>query len=237
MQKRLYVLGAGPGDPDLITVKGMRLLQSAKVVLYDNLANIDLLNLLPDNAEKIYVGKYPYGDYTPQEKIHELILQKVEEKGEVIRLKGGDPFIFGRGYEEMQFAAAHGIDSEYVPGITSMQASGISGIPLTYRALSEGIWVITGTKKDGSLSGDLRLAMKSNATIVIYMGMKKLQDIADTFVEEGRGETPAAVIQHATLSKERSVRGSIKDLPQLVEREGLTHPAIILIGEVTRLTI
>lgn len=237
MQKRLYILGAGPGDPDLITVKGARLLQNAKVVLYDNLANAALLDLLPTDAERIYVGKYPYGDYTPQEKIHELILEKIEEKGEVIRLKGGDPFIFGRGFEEMQFAAAYGINSEYIPGVTSMQVSGIAGIPLTYRSMSEGIWVITGTKKDGSLSGDLRMAMKSNATVVVYMGMKKMQHISDTYITEGLGDTPAAVIQHGSLEKERSVRGAIKDMPQLVEKEGLTHPAIIIIGKVADLKI
>ncbi len=230
--RRLYVLGAGPGDPELITLKGYRLLQQAKVVLYDNLANTDLLKFVPQNCELVYVGKHPYGEYTPQERIHELILEKATQHGEVIRMKGGDPFIFGRGYEEILFAQAHNIDAFYIPGITSMQTAGFAGVPLTHRTLSEGIWVITGTKKDGRLSTDLKLAMKSNATVVIYMGMKKINEIANAYIEEGRGEVPALIIQHATLSKEKSAKGTVAELPFLAEKYGLTHPAIIIIGEV-----
>lgn len=233
----LYVLGAGPGDPELITVKGYRLLQQAKVVLYDNLANKELLNLTPQDCEHIYVGKQPYGAYTTQDEIHELIKHFAFEKGSVIRLKGGDPFIFGRGFEEILFAREQGIDTYYIPGITSMQASGLEDIPLTHRAISEGIWVLTGTKKDGSLSGDLKLAMQSNATVVIYMGMKQLASIAATYADAGHGDTPAAIIQHASLPQQKSVKGPVKDLAAMADSKQLKHPAIIIVGNVTNLAV
>ncbi|QCR22880.1 uroporphyrinogen-III C-methyltransferase [Pontibacter sp. SGAir0037] len=226
----LYVVGAGPGDPELITVKAYKVLQQADVVLYDNLANKELLNLTREDCEKVYVGKHPYGSYTPQETIHELIKEKAQTKGVIVRLKGGDPFIFGRGFEEILFAREHGINTQYIPGITSMQASGFEDIPLTHRAVSEGIWVLTGTKKDGSLSDDLRLAMQSNATVVIYMGMKKAAEIAYTYIEAGNGHIPAAIIQHASLPHRKSAIGVVKDLPEMIQTNGLTHPAIIMIG-------
>lgn len=228
----LYVVGAGPGDPELLTVKAYKVIERADVVLYDNLANKEILNITRPDCEKIYVGKQPYGEYTPQETIHSLIVEKAQSKGLVVRLKGGDPFIFGRGFEEIIYARKHGIRTFYIPGITSMQASGFEDVPLTHRAVSEGIWIITGTKKDGALSEDLRWATKSNATVVIYMGMKKAAEIARVYKEEGKGEMPVIVIQHASLPQQRSVAGRIKDLPALIESNKLTHPAIIIIGEV-----
>jgi uroporphyrin-III C-methyltransferase len=235
LSPELYVLGAGPGDPELITVKGYKILQQAKVVLYDNLANKELLGVTPPDCEHIYVGKQPYGEYMPQEQIHELIKRSAFSKGSVVRLKGGDPFIFGRGFEEIIYARGQGIKTYFIPGITSMQASGLEDIPLTHRAMSEGIWVVTGTKKDGTLSADLRLAMQSNATVVIYMGMKQLSAIADTYTEAGHGSTPAAIIQHASLPHQKSVRGMVKDLFVMAESKQLTYPAIIIIGGVTNL--
>ncbi|MDO3627752.1 uroporphyrinogen-III C-methyltransferase [Mucilaginibacter sp. BT774] len=231
----LFVLGAGPGDPELITVKGYRILQEADVILYDNLANKELLNLSKPECEKIYVGKQPYGNYTSQEEIHEMIKHFAFAKGKVVRLKGGDPFIFGRGFEEVLYARANGIKTHFIPGITSMQASGLEDIPLTHRAISEGIWIITGTKKDGTLSSDLRLAMQSNATVVIYMGMKQIETIADTYIKEKRGSTPAAIIQHASLPQQKSVTGVVKDLPEMAAKHNLTYPAIIIIGDVVSL--
>ena len=228
----LYVVGAGPGDPELLTLKAHRLLQTADVILYDNLANQELLALAPTACECIYVGKKPYAEYTPQEVIHELIREKALAQGRVIRLKGGDPFIFGRGFEEMLFARSHGIAAHYVPGISSMQAVGFEDIPLTHRQVSEGIWVLTGTKKDGALSADLRLAMQSNSTVVIYMGLKKLPEIVATYLQEGRGHTPAAVVMHASLPQRRVVVGSVQELPALVAAAEITYPAIIFIGDV-----
>ena len=228
----LFVVGAGPGDPELLTLKAYKVLQTADVILYDNLANQELLALAPVACECIYVGKKPYGEYTPQETIHDLILEKARTRGRVIRLKGGDPFIFGRGFEEMLFARSHGIAAHYVPGISSMQAVGFEDIPLTHRQVSEGIWILTGTKKDGQLSADLRLAMQSNSTVVIYMGLKKVAEIAQTYVEQGRGGTPAAVVQHASLPQRKVAIGTVQELPALVAAHSITYPAIIFIGEV-----
>jgi uroporphyrin-III C-methyltransferase len=228
----LYVLGAGPGDPELITVKAYKILETAAVVLYDNLANKELLKSVPQNCETIYVGKQPYGEYTPQETIHALIKEKAFSKGRVVRLKGGDPYIFGRGFEEILFARANGIEAHYVPGITSMQAVGLEDIPLTHRNVCESIWVVTGTKKDGTLSDDLRLAIKSKATVVVYMGMKKLKEIAAVFIEENSGDIPAAIIQHASLPKQKMGKGKVKDLERIAKENLLTHPSIIIIGSV-----
>lgn len=232
---QLIVVGAGPGDPDLLTVKAYNILKNAHVVLYDNLANQQLLNITSPDCEKIYVGKLPYGAYTPQETIHELIKQKTYTKGTVVRLKGGDPFIFGRGYEEILFARSLGISCSYIPGITTMQAIGFEDIPLTHRNISEGFWVMTGTKKDGSLSNDLHLAMQSNATVIIYMGMKKIKYIAEAYQNFGYGHIPAAIIQHATLPQQKMARGLVQNLPELAALNQLSHPAIIVIGNVVNI--
>lgn len=235
IRPELILVGAGPGDPELITLKACRVLQEASVILYDNLCNTAVLDWASSLCEKIYVGKLPYGEYTPQETIHALIKEKAFTAGKVIRLKGGDPFIFGRGFEEVLFARQQGIEVSYIPGISSMQAAGLSAIPLTHRHLSESIWVITGTKKDGELSNDLKLAMKSKATVVIYMGMKKLKEIAAIYKGEGMGATPAAIIHHASMPGEKMVRGEVEQLPVLAAEYQLTHPSIIIIGEVVGL--
>lgn len=228
---KLWLIGAGPGDPELITLKGFNILKTASVVLYDNLANKALLDYVPETCLKVYVGKKPYENYISQENIHQLIKKYTNKYGEVVRLKGGDPFIFGRGFEEMIFARENGIETQYVPGISSMQGTGLNGIPLTHRGLCESFWVVTGTKKDGSLSADLKLALNSNATVVIYMGMKKLEEISATYLTEGKGEMPAAIIQHATLENQKMAIGTAKDLPNMAKKDLLTYPSIIIIGE------
>lgn len=228
----LCVLGAGPGDPELLTIKGYKALQKADVILYDNLANKELLNIAAASCEHIFVGKKPYGDSTSQDEIHQLIKYYAFSKGNVVRLKGGDPFIFGRGFEEVIFARTHGIETQYIPGISSMQAIGFSDIPLTHRGISESIWAITGTKKDGSLSADLQLAMKSKATVVIYMGMRRLHEIVTIYTEAGMGSTPAAIIQHASMPQQRKVICEVRELQLNALRAGMSHPAIIVIGKV-----
>jgi len=232
----LILVGAGPGDPELITVKAWRVLQQASVILYDHLANPALLDLAPAGCEKIYVGKEPYGNTTPQERINQLIREKALKGGKIIRLKGGDPFIFGRGFEELLYARELGLPVSYIPGISSMQATGLSDIPLTHRALSESIWIVTGTKKDGSLSEDLQLAMKSKATVVIYMGMKKLEEIGRAYQAAGLGQMPAAIIQEASLPQQRLAVGKAEDLVQMAREHQLSHPAIIVIGAVVGLS-
>lgn len=228
----LVLMGAGPGDPELLTVKAWKALGRATVILYDHLANPALLELASAGCECICVGKEPYGLSTPQEEIHALIVEKARPGGVIVRLKGGDPYIFGRGFEEVMAARELGIKVTYIPGITSMQTSGLSGIPLTHRAVSDGIWMLTGTKQDGALSADLRLAMKSRSTVVIYMGMKKLREIADAYLHEGLGEVPAAIIQHGSLPHQRMAVGVAASLPTMAEEYRLSHPAVIIIGEV-----
>ncbi len=231
----LIVVGAGPGDPELITLTALKTLKKRITSLLDNLINKDLLENTGEGWEKMYVGKQPYGDYTPQEEIHRLILEKAIQSGCVVRLKGGDPFIFGRGMEEILFARANGIITSYIPGITSMQAAGFDGIPLTHRSVSESVWFVTGTKANGDLSHDLQLAMRSKATVVIYMGMKKLEAISAVYLREGLGEMPSAIIQHASLPTRKIARGPVKDLPQLAAAGELKHPSIIIIGAVAGL--
>jgi len=228
----LFVIGGGPGDPELITLKGYNVLKRADVVLYDNLINQKLLEIVPDHCKMVYVGKQPYGNYTSQEIIHELIKEYALTNNVVVRLKGGDPYIFGRGFEEVLFAEQQGIPAYYIPGISSMQSAGFSGIPLTHRGVSESVWMITGTKKDGSLSKDLQCAIKSSATVVIYMGMKKLTEISDIYNRAGLGTMPASIIQHATLPQQKQVICQAKDLESAAAEGGLSYPAIIIIGQV-----
>lgn len=229
---KLCVLGAGPGDPELLTIKGYKALQQADVILYDNLANKELLSVAASSCENLFVGKKPYGNSISQDGIHELIKHYAFSKGNVVRLKGGDPFIFGRGFEEVAFARKHGIETEYIPGISSMQAIGFSDIPLTHRGISESIWAITGMKKDGSLSADLQLAMKSEATVVIYMGMSRLHEIVKMYTEADMGSTPAAIIQHASMPNQRKVICEVAALQLNALKSELGHPAIIVIGKV-----
>jgi len=231
-RSELILVGAGPGDPELLTVKAWRALERADVILYDHLANPALLDLAPAGCERICVGKEPYGLSTPQDVIHGLIEEKSRKGGTLVRLKGGDPFIFGRGFEEVVVARELGMKVTYIPGITSMQTTGLASIPLTHRGISDGIWVLTGTKKDGALSADLLLAMKSRSTVVIYMGMKKLQEIAAIYMREGLGEMPAAIIMHGSLPHQRMAVGVAAALPMMAEEYRLSHPAIIIIGEV-----
>ncbi|QNN43685.1 uroporphyrinogen-III C-methyltransferase [Pedobacter roseus] len=230
----LFIMGAGPGDPELLTMKAYNVLKRAEVVLYDNLSNDKLLEIAPIGCKMVYVGKKPYEGCTPQEKINELIVKYAKKHKIVVRLKGGDPFIFGRGFEELLYAESHGIESQYIPGISSMQGSGFIDVPLTHRGISESVWIITGTKKDGSLSNDLSCAMKTSATVVIYMGMRKLAEISTAYKKAGLGSTPSAIIQHATLPHQKQGTCEIKDIQEMALREGLAYPAIIIIGDVVK---
>jgi uroporphyrin-III C-methyltransferase len=225
-------MGAGPGDPELLTVKAWRTLQKADTLLYDRLVNPVLLDLAPAGCERICVGKRPDGPSTSQETIHHLICELAAKGGTIVRLKGGDPFIFGRGFEEAMVAHSLGLKVTYIPGITSMQTTGLFEIPLTHRSVSEGIWVLTGTRKDGSLSQDLHLAIHSRSTVVIYMGMKKLAAIAAVYIQEGKEDTPAAIIRQGSLPGQKIALGTAGSLPAMAAIQGLTNPAIIVIGEV-----
>ncbi len=229
---RLTVVGAGPGDVDLITLKGLKALQSADVVLYDALVDIALLDYTP-NAEQIFVGKRKGCYAYQQEQINELIVQRASQGNHVVRLKGGDPFVFGRGAEEMEYAAKQGIEVAVVPGISSsVSVPASQHIPVTKRGASESFWVITGTTKAHKLSNDVALAAKSNATVVILMGMSKLSEIMQLFKNEDKHNVPVAIIQNGTREDEKIGIGTVASIENKAKEQQLSNPAIIIIGEV-----
>jgi uroporphyrin-III C-methyltransferase len=233
---KLTLIGAGPGDPDLITLKGIKALQKAKVVLYDSLAHPSLLEHCTNDCVKILVGKRFGKTSCEQDDINNLIVESANQYGEVVRLKGGDSFIFGRGYEEIIFAVQHGIEYEVIPGISSSySAPALAGIPLTSRGLSESFWVITGTTKDHALSGDILLAAQSTATVVILMGMHKLHEIVDIYAGLGKIEESISIIQNGSLPEQKVVTGKISNIQPLVKVSGISSPAIIVIGPVAAL--
>lgn len=231
---RLTVVGAGPGDIELITLKAIKALENADVVLYDALVNEELLEYAK-NAELIFVGKRKGCYAYQQEQINDLIISRAKSHGHVVRLKGGDPFVFGRGSEEMEYAASHGLEVAMVPGISSsLSVPAYQNIPVTKRGASESFWVITGTTKEHKLSADVALAAKSSATVVILMGMSKLPQIVDLFKDDGKSEMPIAIIQNGTRENEKVGVATIETIVEVVEKQKLSNPAIIIIGEVVR---
>ena len=232
---KLTVVGAGPGDPDLITLKAIKALKSADVVLYDALVNHEILNYINTNTELIFVGKRRGCYRYQQEQINELIVTRAKPDRHVVRLKGGDPFIFGRGAEEMEYAANFGLKTAVVPGISSALAVPANqNIPLTKRGSAESFWVITGTTKQHKLSKDIALAAKSNATVVILMGMAKLKEIIKLFQAEGKNKLPVAIIQDGTTESEKIGIGTVATIEQIVYDNELSNPAIIVFGEVVK---
>lgn len=233
---KLTLIGAGPGDPDLITLKGIKALQKAKVVLYDSLAHPSLLEYCPADCVKILVGKR-YGKIScGQDDINNLIIECASQYGEVVRLKGGDSFVFGRGYEEIVFAQQHGIESEVIPGISSSYAvPALAGIPLTSRGVSESFWVITGTTKSHSLSKDVYLAAQSTATVIILMGLHKLDEIVNIYAEIGKIDEPIAIIQNGSMENQKVVTGKISNIQPLARISEIGSPAVIVIGQVAGL--
>ncbi len=236
-QAKLTLVGAGPGDPDLVSVKGVKAIADADVILYDDLANKALLTYARSKTEKIYVGKRVGKHSHTQHAINELIVHFAREKGHVVRLKGGDPFIFGRGFEEIQFAKSFGIECSIVPGISSAHAvPALQGIPLTSRGISQSYWVVTATSKDGTITKDLALAAQSTATVVILMGTRKLQEICDTFSGFGKDQTPVAIIQNGTMENEKVVRGTVKTISEKARLASISSPAVIVVGETAGLS-
>jgi len=232
----LSLIGAGPGDPELITLKAIRVIEKADVILYDALANEALLAYVQPKAIKRFVGKR-YGCHAlSQEEINTLIIEYANSHGHVVRLKGGDPFVFGRAQEEIDAARQAGIDVEIIPGISSALAvPALQMIPLTTRGVAESFWVTTGTTRSGDISNDIKLAAQSSATVIILMAMSKLEAIMDIFRECGKQDTPVAIIQNGTTPEEKLVIGSVKDIVFKAEFTGITNPAIIVVGEVVHL--
>jgi uroporphyrin-III C-methyltransferase len=235
-EPRITLVGAGPGDAELITIKGIKALQTADVVLYDALVNEELLEFAPKEATKVYVGKRS-GDHSfSQENINKLMIDYALNYGHVVRLKGGDPFVFGRGYEEIDHAADYSIPTQVIPGISSsIGVPGLQGIPVTHRGLSESFWVVTGTTSDGKISADLYEAAKSKATVVVLMGIHKLAGIAKIFSAEGKGKLPVAVIQCGSTINEKVVIGVADTIAEVAEENNITSPALIVFGEVVSL--
>lgn len=233
---KLTLVGAGPGDTELITLKGLKAIQTADVILYDALVNKELLSYASSNCLQLFVGKKFGFCHTKQEEINLLNVQYALKYGNVVRLKGGDPFVFGRGYEEIEYAQAFSIDTEVIPGISSCMAVPASEqIPVTHRGLSRSFTVVTATTKSHELSTDIYHAANMQGTVVILMGMSKLESICEIFGTTKGLDTPIAIIQNGTCTNQQSVIGTISDICEKVKQQAITNPAIILIGEVVKL--
>lgn len=233
----VYLVGAGPGDPDLLTLKARDLLASCDAVVYDYLVNPEILRHAPPQAERIYVGKVGGGRQTPQEEINELLVAQAQSGRRVVRLKGGDPFIFGRGAEEAQALQEAGIAFEVVPGISSAIAvPAYAGIPLTHRTLSASVAIMTGTRAGVDEKFTASLAQLSSAeTLVILMGISNLREITEQLLNHRSPETPIAVIRWGTYEGQETVTGTLNNINEAVEAAGMRAPAVIVIGETVRL--
>jgi uroporphyrin-III C-methyltransferase / precorrin-2 dehydrogenase / sirohydrochlorin ferrochelatase len=234
---KVHLVGAGPGNPDLLTVRALRLLQQAETVVYDHLVGEGILELAARDAELIYAGKEAANHSMRQEDINELLVRLARQGRRVVRLKGGDPFIFGRGGEELEVLAQAGIPFEVVPGVTA--ASGVScyaGIPLTHRDHAQACVFVTGHLKDGTVNLDWLALARPRQTIVIYMGLAALAEICRQLAAHGLSEsTPAAVVEQGTTMQQRVVTGTLSTLPALAAGSALRPPCLIIVGRVVSL--
>lgn len=237
VQGEVYLVGAGPGDPDLLTFRALRLMQKADVVLYDNLVSDAIMELVRRDAERIYVGKKRSNHTLPQEQINSLLVRLAKEGKRVLRIKGGDPFIFGRGGEELEMLAEHGVSFQVVPGISA--ANGVAsyaGIPLTHRDYAQAVTFVTGHLKDGTVNLDWPALTRPNHTVVIYMGLEGLSEICNKLIEYGLSpQHPIAVVQQGTTRHQRVMTGTLADLPGRVAVAGFKAPTLTIVGEVVKL--
>jgi len=233
----VYLVGAGPGDPELLTVKAARLIREADVLVYDNLVAKPILELARTDAERIYAGKEQGNHSLPQGEINQLLVRLARAGKRVVRLKGGDPFIFGRGGEEVETLAADGIHFEVVPGVTA--AAGVAcyaGIPLTHRDHAQACVFVTGHLKDGSMNLDWPGLARPRQTIVIYMGLSGLAHLCEKLMEHGlSADWPAAIVQQGTQPTQRTVTGTLATLPALADAAKLRAPTLIIVGKVVTL--
>lgn len=234
---RVYLVGAGPGDPELLTLRAVRLLEKADVVVYDNLVSSAVLDFVSLGAQRIYAGKRRNEHTMRQEQINALLVKLAQEGKQVVRLKGGDPFIFGRGGEELQTLAKHGVAFEVVPGVTA--ASGVSsyaGIPLTHRDHAQTCLFVTGHLKDGSADLDWPSLVRTKQTVVIYMGLSGLADICSRLILHGAPhDKPIAVVQDGSLATQKVVTGTLSNISGLVAQAQLTSPCLTIVGDVVKL--
>ena len=240
MKGTVYIVGAGPGDPKLITLKAVDVIKKADVVLYDRLVSKGILSMIPKGAKKIYVGRDVGDDYKHQNSTNGLMLKFAKTKKNIVRLKGGDPFIFGRGGEEAEFLKLHKIKFEIIPGITSGIASAeYSGIPLTHRGYASSVAFVTGHEdiKKKNESVKWKKLATSVDTIVIMMGLSRLDIICKNLVSGGMNKkTPVAVIQEGTTSKHRMVKGNVSNISSKVKQAKIRPPSIIIVGKVVNLS-
>ena len=231
-ESRITLVGAGPGDPDLITRKGLKALQTADVVLYDALSSDELLDETPATCQRIFVGKRAGCHYKKQDEINALLVASALEYGHAVRLKGGDPFVFGRGQEEIAYARERGIPTTVVPGISScISLPELQGVAPTSRGYADSFWVLTAHTRDGGLSNDLLLAPRTNATVIILMGLGRLDQICALWDAEGKGDLPAMVIQNGSRPNERAWVGTVNDIAPRVAAERDKGPGIIVLGQ------
>lgn len=236
VQPKITLVGAGPGDPDLLTLKAVKALKQAKVVLYDAYVNEAILNHADESAIKVYVGKKTDDQNFSQKLVNKLMIDYALNYGDVVRLKSGDPFVFARGYEEIHVAESYGIPTEVVPGVSSaLGVAGLQKIPMVYGPMSESFWVVTGTNAKGDISRDLFVAAKSNATIVVLMGIEKIKEISQIFKAEGKSNLPVAVIENGSSRKENVVVGVVDTIEELIDEKKLSSPSILVFGEVVSL--
>ena len=233
----VYLVGGGPGNPELLTVRAAQLIATADAVVYDNLIGRGILEMIPAETERIFVGKQTGCHTLPQAEINALLVRLAQAGKSVVRLKGGDPFIFGRGAEEIEELRQHRVPFEVVPGVTAASAmAACAGIPLTHRDHAQSCIFVTGHLKDGSVDLDWAALARPRQTIVIYMGIATLAEICRQLMAHGLpATTPAAVVQNASLAQQRVITASLATLPEKVAAGGTMPPALIVVGDVVKL--
>ncbi|EDM37000.1 uroporphyrin-III C-methyltransferase (uroporphyrinogen III methylase) [Pedobacter sp. BAL39] len=235
-EPKITLVGAGPGDPELISLKGVKAINCADVVIYDAQVNEALLNHAPEKAIKIFVGDKADDESFSQDAVNKLMIDYALNFGHVVRLKSGDPFVFAKGFEEVDFAESYSIVTEIIPGISSaLGVPGLHRIPMTYRNLSESFWVLSGINDAGEISPDLCVAAKSKATVVVLMGIDRIREIAAIFQNEGKHKLPVAVIENGSSINEQMRIAVVDTIAEVVEDYGISTPALLVFGDVVSL--